>query len=62
MRGPRRTPTTKADKAPERHGVLVRLPKPLLDQIDAIAAREERPRTKMIEIALRQWVQGQRAA
>lgn len=37
--------------------VSVKLPRQLVEQIDALAGREERPRSKVIEFACREYVQ-----
>jgi metal-responsive CopG/Arc/MetJ family transcriptional regulator len=43
--------------APARPAVSVKLARELLEQIEAIAVEEDRPRSKVIEIACRQFVQ-----
>jgi metal-responsive CopG/Arc/MetJ family transcriptional regulator len=43
--------------APARPSVTLRLPRELLEQIEALAQREERPRSKVIEFACREYVQ-----
>jgi metal-responsive CopG/Arc/MetJ family transcriptional regulator len=59
MRAPRAKTTNKPEKL---HALVLKLPESLVKEIDAIAAEEERPRTKTIERVLRQWVQDRRAA
>jgi predicted transcriptional regulator len=46
--------------APARPAVTFKLARELLEQIEAIAAEEDRPRSKVIEIACRQFVQSYR--
>ena len=56
-------PSPKKKKAPAkaaaaaRPSVTLRMPADLLEQVDALAAREERPRSKVIEFACRDYVQ-----
>jgi hypothetical protein len=53
---PRPGPKKKA-AASARPSVTLRLPADLLERIEAIAEEEDRPRSKVIEIACRQFVQ-----
>jgi Ribbon-helix-helix protein, copG family len=50
-------PSSKKSAAPARPSVTLKMPADLLDRIEAIAAEEDRPRSKVIEIACRQFVQ-----
>ena len=43
--------------APERVPVTLTMSRELLEQIDALARREERTRSKTVEIGMRQYVQ-----
>ena len=56
----------KAAAKPKLHGlrrpIALTLPPELVDELDAIAAREDRTRVKTIEIACRQFVQSYRPA
>ena len=45
---------------PDRPSITLKLARELLEQIEAIAADEDRPRSKVIEIACRQFVQSYR--
>jgi predicted transcriptional regulator len=56
---PRPSPKKAPAKAarPDRPSVTLRLPADLLHRIEAIAAEEDRPRSKVIEIACRLFVQ-----
>ena len=58
----RKVPSTKPDTSLQ--AVLLRLPRPLVAEIDAIATKESRSRLKQIEVVLREYVQsyGRRAA
>ena len=56
------TPKRKASAKPgsqrsDKVAILVRLPPDLAGELTAVAAAEDRPRSKMIEIAVRQLVQ-----
>lgn len=42
---------------PARPSVTLKLPLELLEQIEAVAQRDERPRSKVIEFACREYVQ-----
>ena len=46
-----------ARAAPERVPVTLTISRELLDQIDALAQREERTRSRTVEIGMRQYVQ-----
>ena len=50
-------PKKPATKTPERVPVTMTLPPALLKQIDALAKREERSRSKVIEMAMRKHVE-----
>jgi metal-responsive CopG/Arc/MetJ family transcriptional regulator len=54
MPRPKKTP---AKAAPPRPAVTFKLPRELLEQIDALARREERNRSQVIEFACREYVQ-----
>lgn len=41
----------------EWHAITFKLPPELVAELDAIAAAEDRPRTRMIEIACREYVE-----
>jgi metal-responsive CopG/Arc/MetJ family transcriptional regulator len=47
----------KAAKAPERVPVTLTMSRELLEQIDDLAQREERTRSRTVEIGMRQYVQ-----
>ena len=51
------TVTKKAAAATERVPVTFKTTRELLAQIDALAQREERPRTKVIEMGMRKYVE-----
>jgi hypothetical protein len=53
MKKPRRPPVT----VPRSVSIFLRLPTDLAAEIDAISEADFRPRTKTIELALRQFVQ-----
>jgi metal-responsive CopG/Arc/MetJ family transcriptional regulator len=54
-----KAPATRKAAAPARDWlpVSVKLPRELVEQIEAIARGEERPRSKVIEFACREYVQ-----
>jgi metal-responsive CopG/Arc/MetJ family transcriptional regulator len=54
---PKRKAAAKVKLRGGRHPIAIKLPPELVADIDAIAREEDRPRTKMIEIGLRQFVQ-----
>ena len=54
---PKKQAAKRAAERPVRPSVTFKLPADLLDRIDAIAVEEDRPRSKVIEIACRQFVQ-----
>ena len=56
-RTPKRKQTAIARKSDETVSFSLRLPMMLAAELDAIAAGESRSRAKMIEVALRQFVQ-----
>ena len=47
-------------RAPVQWPISLRLPAALVAEIDAIAVKERRPRVKMIEVVLDEYVQGYR--
>jgi metal-responsive CopG/Arc/MetJ family transcriptional regulator len=51
----------KTTKAPERVPVTLTMSRELLEQIDDLAQREERTRSRTVEIGMRQYVQAHRA-
>ena len=53
-------PTTTAKLRGRKRLLTLTLPPDLVETVDAIAAEEERSRAKIIEFALRQYVQGHR--
>jgi predicted transcriptional regulator len=58
MPRPKKAPAKGAKMAAlARPPVTFKLDREMLAQVDAIARAEERPRTKIIEIAVRQYVQ-----
>ena len=54
---PRPKKPAAARTAPERVPVTLTMSRELLEQIDALAQREERTRSKTVEIGMRQYVQ-----
>lgn len=57
MPRPRKPAVKKAAAATERVPVTFKLTRELLAKIDALADREERPRTKIIEMGMRKYVE-----